>query len=300
MSDDKHGAGAADLELTDADADLIFNGEDVLDNLGKADELPEDITDAILHVEYLEQQEKQKQQEQQNKQQSLQHHHNMSQQQQHILSPTPAGFDINGTLDGYSDGDFHQLSQSFESHQGPPPEYPGATKHLPTSSQQISLGHVNQASSSMNNYLHEQQTNSRFTHHPIHTKIPSSPSSGSQSQLHLLRQSSYPMTLPPSSTLLNNSTHLVSDRMGRLPPVSTITMQPDWHNSDSTTLYQNGYHNPTEHHLYQHGGLPSPPHYHSTEHRLMYPTSQMFSPGGYGIHHTQRPPQPQRVNMPLQ
>ena len=105
MSDDKHGAGAADLELTDADADLIFNGEDVLDNLGKADELPEDITDAILHVEYLEQQEKQKQQEQQNKQQSLQHHHNMSQQQQHILSPTPAGFDINGTLDGYSDGD---------------------------------------------------------------------------------------------------------------------------------------------------------------------------------------------------
>lgn len=266
----------------------------MLDNLGK-DELPEDITDAILHVEYLEQQEKQ---EQQNKQQALQHQHSMT--QQHILSPPPGGFDINETLDGFNDGDFHQLSQSFDSHQGPPPEYPGATKHLPTNSQQMSHTNVNQQSNNMSNYLHEQQTNSRFQHHQIHPKIPSSPRSGSQSQLHLLRQSSYPMTLPPSSTLLNNSAHLVNGRMGPLPPVSTITMQPDWHSSETPTLYQNGYHTHSDHHMYQHGGLPSPPHYHSTEHRLMYPTSQMFSPSGYGLHHTPRPPQPQRVNMPLQ
>lgn len=280
----------------------------MLDNLDKDPELPDDITDAILHVEYLEQQEKQQQQqqhEQHSKHPRLQHQHSLPVAQQHLLSPSAGGYDMNGTLDDFSE-DFHQLSQSLNNHQGPPPEYPGATKLLSTDSHTLSHSHNHQQQqqNNMNNYIHEQQTNNhRFTHHQIHpNKIPPSPSSGSQPQQlqNLMRQSSYPMTLPPSSTLLNNSAHLTASRMARLPPVSTITNSPAWQGSPTTpSMFQNGYHTPSEHHMFQHG-LPSPPQYHSpSDQRLMY-SPQMFSPGGYGMNHNPRPPQPQRVNLPLQ
>ncbi|XP_067927820.1 INO80 complex subunit D-like [Watersipora subatra] len=276
------------MGLTDAEADLIFsqNSDELLNNL--KGELPDDITDAILHVEYEAEMEKQKQQQ-------LSHTQTIpqaaAQHQQHpppphrLMQQPVNAYDVGGSMDGYTD-DYGSVHQSYG--QGPPPDYPGATKFMPN--------HLNVHANL--NYMHEQ--GNRYTHHQIHPKVPTSLNNAPM----LHRQSSYhlppssPLSLSASSTQLNSNSMSIN-RMGRLPPVSTITMQ-QWPGSESTP-YQNGFHSPTEqHHMYQHNGLPSPPHYQPPrEHRLMYST-QLYNNGAYSLNRSLRPPHPQCVNMPMQ
>lgn len=239
------------------------------------------------------QQQQQRQQQQQQPHLPLQSHEiqQQPQQQTHRLlqqQQSTSMYELSGGLDSYGDADYHSMHHQYN-HRGPPPDYPGATKLLPTSRINV---HSNLG------YMHEQ--NSRYTHHQIHPKI--STSSNNAQMLH--RQSSYhlppssPLSLSASSGHSNNLTNMNMNRMGRLPPVSTITMQP-WHGSESSH-YQNGFHSPTEHHMYQHnGGLPSPPIYPARRDQVMYST-QLYNNGAYSINRALRPPHPQRINMPMQ
>jgi len=250
----------------DGDASLIMDAvtdDDLLES-----ELPDHITDTILHVES----------EQRSKALQLNSH------RMHSAPHMLGNYELSSIESSFNETDFHALQQQ-EYNQGPPPEYPGATK--------IMSGQAHHGNACM------PQPEQVYSHHP-HLRQKLSPNDASHMMMRSPGGYGMPphpavsmsrMPLPPSSTLLETS-----HSMGRLPPVSSITMH-QWQSSDAP--YQNGYHHqPREQYAYSNNCMPSPPHYNHIRQQL-YP-QPMYNNQAFNMVYRQRVPAPQLVDVSLQ